>query len=60
MAISNHRLLEFDGEGVTFRWKSYAHGGKSGQMTFRTCEFLRRFFLHVVPKAFVRIRHFGF
>jgi hypothetical protein len=60
VAISNHRLLEFDGEGVTFRWKSYAHGGKSGQMTFRTCEFLRRFFLHVVPKAFVRIRHFGF
>jgi predicted RNA-binding Zn-ribbon protein involved in translation (DUF1610 family) len=60
VAISNHRLLAFDGERVTFRWKNYAHGGKYGQMTLRTCEFLRRFFLHVLPKAFVRIRHFGF
>jgi hypothetical protein len=60
VAISNHRLLAFDGERVTFRWKDYAHGGKWGQMTLRACEFLRRFFLHVLPKAFVRIRHFGF
>jgi len=60
VAISNHRLLAFDGEHVTFRWKDYAHGGKQGQMKLRTCEFLRRFFLHVLPKAFVRIRHFGF
>jgi len=60
VAISNHRLLAFDGEHVTFRWKDYAHGGKYGQMKLRACEFLRRFFLHVLPKAFVRIRHFGF
>lgn len=60
VAISNHRLLAFDGEHVTFRWKDYARGGKQGQMKLRTCEFLRRFFLHVLPKAFVRIRHFGF
>jgi Putative transposase/Transposase zinc-binding domain len=60
VAISNHRLLAFDSEHVTFRWKNYAHGGKQGQMKLRTCEFLRRFFLHVLPKAFVRIRHFGF
>ncbi|HKF04521.1 MAG TPA: IS91 family transposase [Candidatus Sulfotelmatobacter sp.] len=60
VAISNHRLLAFDGERVTFRWKDYAHGGKQGQMRLGTCEFLRRFFLHVLPKAFVRIRHFGF
>jgi len=60
VAISNHRLLAFDGEHVTFRWKDYAHGGRWGQMTLKTCEFLRRFFLHVLPKAFVRIRHFGF
>jgi hypothetical protein len=60
VAISNHRLLAFDGEHVTFRWKDYAHGGKQGQMKLRTCEFLRRFFLHVLPKGFVRIRHFGF
>jgi hypothetical protein len=60
VAISNHRLLAFDGEHVSFRWKDYAHGGKQGQMKLRACEFLRRFFLHVLPKAFVRIRHFGF
>ena len=60
VAISNHRLLAFDGERVSFRWKDYARGGKQGQMTLSTCEFLRLFFLHVLPKGFVRIRHFGF
>jgi hypothetical protein len=60
VAISNHRLLAFDGEHVTFRWKDYAHGGKQRAMTLIATEFLRRFFLHVLPKGFVRIRHFGF
>jgi hypothetical protein len=60
IAISNHRLLAFDGQRVTFRWKDYAHGGKQRKMTLDGTEFLRRFFLHVLPKGFVRIRHFGF
>jgi hypothetical protein len=60
IAISNHRLLAFDGERVTFRWKDYAHGGKQRKMTLLGTEFLRRFFLHVLPKGFVRIRYFGF
>ena len=60
VAISNHRLLAFDQQRVTFRWKDYARGGKQGQMTLTATEFLRRFFLHVLPKGFVRIRHFGF
>jgi hypothetical protein len=60
VAISNHRLLAFDGESVTFRWKDYAHGGKQRTMMLQATEFLRRFFLHVLPKGFVRIRHFGF
>src|SRR2546428_736280 len=60
VAISNHRLLAFDQELVTFRWKDYAHGGKQGKMTLLATEFLRRFFLHVLPRGFVRIRHFGF
>jgi len=60
VAISNHRLLNFDQERVTFRWKDYARAGKQGQMTLTATEFLRRFFLHVLPKGFVRIRHFGF
>ena len=60
VAISNHRLLAFEQERVTFRWKDYARGGKQGEMTLGATEFLRRFFLHVLPKGFVRIRHFGF
>src|SRR5262250_1190752 len=60
VAISNHRWLAFDQERVTFRWKDYAHGGKPGQMTLVATEFLRRFFLHVLPRGFVRIRQFGF
>src|SRR5437879_7847054 len=60
VAISNHRLLAFEQERVTFRWKDNAHGGKPSQMTLAATEFLRRFFLHVLPKGFVRIRHFGF
>jgi len=59
IAISNHRLLAFDGQDVTFRWKDYAHGGKQRTMNLTACEFLRRFFLHVLPKGFVRIRHYG-
>jgi hypothetical protein len=60
VAISNHRLTSFDAERVTFRWKDYAHGSKTRQMTLPATEFLRRFFLHILPKGFVRIRHFGF
>ena len=60
VAISNHRLLAFDGERVTFRWRDYARGGKQREMALAATEFLRRFFLHVLPKGFVRIRHFGF
>jgi Putative transposase len=60
VAISNHRLLAFEQERVIFQWKNYAHGGKPGKMTLMATEFLRRFFLHVLPKRFVRIRHFGF
>jgi hypothetical protein len=59
IAISNHRLLAFDGERVTFRYKDYGHGSKQRMMTLDAVEFLRRFFLHVLPKSFVRIRHFG-
>ena len=59
MAISNHRLLAFDGQKATFLWRDYAHGSKQRVMTLDAVEFLRRFFLHVLPKGFVRIRHYG-
>ena len=59
IAISNHRLISFDGEHVSFRWKDYTGGGKQRIMRLDAREFLRRFFLHVLPKGFVRIRHYG-
>jgi len=59
VAISNHRLLGMEDGRVTFRWKDYAHGGKQRKMTLAAEEFIRRFLLHVLPKGFVRIRHYG-
>jgi hypothetical protein len=60
VAISNQRLLRFDGQNVSFRWKDYAHGNKQRIMTLSATEFLRRFCQHVLPRGFVRIRHFGY
>ena len=60
VAISNKRLLSFDGHNVRFRWKDYAHGNKQRIMTLSASEFLRRFCQHVLPRGFVRIRHFGY
>jgi hypothetical protein len=60
VAISNHRLVAFENDRVSFRWRDYAHGGKKKVMTLSADEFLRRFLIHVLPKGLVRIRHFGF
>jgi hypothetical protein len=60
VAITNHRLVAFHNNQVTFRWKDYAHGNKKRNMTLSAEEFLRRFLLHVLPRGFVRIRSFGF
>ena len=59
MAISNHRITAFDGNRVSFRWRDYVHGGKQCIMTLDAVSFLCRFFLHVLPKGFVRIRRYG-
>ena len=60
VAISNHRLVSFADNQVTFRWRDSAHKNKKRLMTLHVDEFLRRFLLHVLPKGLVRIRHFGF
>jgi predicted RNA-binding Zn-ribbon protein involved in translation (DUF1610 family) len=60
VAISNHRLLAFDGKQVAFRWRDYAHGNKQRVMTLSSDQFLRRYVQHVLPLGFVRIRQFGF
>jgi hypothetical protein len=60
VAISNHRLVSFANDQVTFRWRDSANKNKKRLMSLHVHEFLRRFLLHVLPKGFVRIRHFGF
>lgn len=60
VAISNHRLVSFQDAQVTFRWRDSAHHNKQRLLTLPAVEFLRRFLLHVLPRGFVRIRHFGF
>ena len=60
IAISNHRLVGLADGKVSFRWRDSAHGNQKRVMELCTEEFLRRFFLHVLPRGFVRIRHFGF
>jgi hypothetical protein len=60
VAISNHRLLAFDGDYVTFSYKDYAHGGQRRTMTLTAMDFLRRFVQHILPRRFVRIRQSGF
>jgi hypothetical protein len=60
VAISNHRLIAFDGDHVTFQWKDYAHGDQRRTMTLSAMEFLRRFVQHILPRGFVRIRQSGF
>ena len=59
VAISNHRLVAFNDDCVSFRWKDYAANSKQKIMTVSPDEFLRRFLIHVLPKGLVRIRHFG-
>jgi hypothetical protein len=60
VAISNHRLVSFGDGQVTFRWRDSADSNEQKLMTLSLDEFLRRFLLHLLPKGFVRIRHFGF
>jgi len=61
VAISNRRLISLDDNGITFRFKDYRRDGPAryGTMTLTTDEFIRRFLLHVLPKGFHRIRHYG-
>jgi hypothetical protein len=59
MAISNARLVELRDGRVTFGYKDYADGRRQKTMTLDAHEFLRRFVQHVLPKGFVKIRHYG-
>jgi hypothetical protein len=61
IAISNRRLVSADDGSVAFRWKDYREDGLARWKTMRLApfEFIRRFLIHVLPKGFHRIRHYG-
>lgn len=61
VAIANSRLLKFNDQGVTFKWKDYRSKQRFSHknMTLSTDEFIRRFLIHVLPGGFHRIRHYG-
>ena len=61
IAISNHRIkaLNATTRTVTFSYKDYKQGANTKQMTLSNVEFIRRFSLHILPKGFTRIRHYG-
>lgn len=61
VAISNGRLIAADADTVAFRYKDYRRKGANRQQVMRlaTPEFIRRFLIHVLPRGFHRIRHYG-
>ena len=59
IAISNHRIRNIDAQNVTFSYKDYRTGGQNKTMALSHEEFIRRFALHILPKGFVKIRHYG-
>lgn len=59
VAISNERIIDVSNEQVTFEYKDYKDNSKIKQMTISVYEFMRRFLLHVLPKNFTKIKHYG-
>ncbi len=59
VAISNQRIKEVTATEVSFHYKDYRSNGQNKVMLLPNVEFIRRFSLHILPKCFVRIRHYG-
>lgn len=59
IAISNHRIVGMDEKTVTFSVKDYRNKGRWKELTLSGIEFIRRFLMHVPPRRFMRIRHYG-
>jgi Putative transposase/Transposase zinc-binding domain len=59
VALGNSRLVSCENDSVTFRYKDYRHESRQKTMTLAAEEFLRRWVQHVLPKGFVKIRHYG-
>ena len=59
-ALSNSRILASDQDKVAFRYKDYRDHNRNKVMALNGEELIRRFLLHILPKGFMRIRHYGF
>lgn len=59
IAIGNQRLISYQDNTVSFKWRDYADNSKQKIMTLKVDEFTRRYLLHVLPKGFQRLRHYG-
>lgn len=60
IAITKHRILAVSDTTVRFRYKDYQDGSKAKEMTLSREEFVRRFEMHILPRGFVKIRHYGY
>jgi len=60
VAISNNRIISLENGNVTFKWRDYRDHSRWKLMTLSAVEFIRRFLLHVLPRGFMKIRHYGF
>jgi hypothetical protein len=60
VALSNDRILSTHNGEVTFSYRDRKNPNQRNVMRLQTEEFIRRFLLHVIPKGFMRVRHFGF
>jgi hypothetical protein len=60
IALADSRLLDFDGDTVALSYKDYRDGDRRKVTTLTGTELIRRFLLHVLPRGFMRVRHFGF
>ena len=60
VALSNDRILSAHNAEVTFSYRDRKDQNRKKTITLDAHEFIRRFLLHVIPKGFVRVRHFGF
>ncbi len=59
VAISNSRIMKLENGRVTFRWKDYRKALKGQYMELKADEFISRFFRHILPDGFYKIRYFG-
>ena len=59
IALSNSRIVSMDEHSVTFTVKDTKNGGQKKNLTLKGTEFIRRFLMHILPKGFIKIRHYG-